>query len=281
MMMMKLLAIFAVLFLAVSGICQAPDHTGISKDNGTPGISRHSQKKDQHLADAPDHVETVCNPEGLAKSQGVTSQPSEDIEIQRKLSQFTKYLVWVGGLQALILGLTIVAIWGQTRANKDTSRAWIITPPANWKPEILATSIGTAYLNVFDVIFQNAGHTPAHLLEFALVYRNLSKDEWERLPPEPKYEFVPMDGLLLVPKDSIGKRATLIPSAILREEEVLSIKNADRLLYAYGFVKYTDAFRKVHEMRFGYLYYFPQGGRGSIEESSFQRSGPPAYNRAT
>jgi hypothetical protein len=90
-----------------------------------------------------------------------------------------------------------------------------------------------------------------------------------------------MGGLLLVPKDSIGKRATLTPSAILSEQEVLSIKNADRFLYAHGFVKYKDAFQNTREMRFGYVYHFPQGGRVSIEKTGFQRAGPEAYNRAT
>jgi hypothetical protein len=46
-----------------------------------------------------------------------------------------------------------------------SERAWIITPAANWSPELFATGTGTVVLNVFDVTFFNAGKTPAHLLE--------------------------------------------------------------------------------------------------------------------
>jgi hypothetical protein len=137
-------------------------------------------------------------------------------------------------------------------------------------------------LNVFDLVIKNSGKTPAHLLELSLSYRNMTKAEWDSLPPEPEYEYVSMGGLLLVPTDSIGRRTVLTPSGgILSEQELSSIENADRFLYAYGSVKYRDAFENIREMRFGYMYYFPQGGRVGLEPAGFERLGPEAYNRAT
>jgi hypothetical protein len=195
-------------------------------------------------------------------------------------------------VNSIIAGITfliaITALFQAIAANKQAShivaseRAWIITPPANWKPELFAAVIGPAPLNVFDVVFKNSGKTPAHLLEYSLRYRHLTKAEWESLPSEPEYEWLPLGGLLLVPTDSVGERAVLTPKGgILTEPEFTSIRLADRFLYAYGSVKYRDAFEKIRKMRFGYLYYFPQGGRVSIEDAGFQRAGPEAYNRAS
>ena len=68
---------------------------------------------------------------------------------------------------------------------------------------------------------------------------------------------------------------------MLTRQEIESIHTADSFLYFYGCIEYRDAFGEDHETRIGLVYHFPQADLMIYERRMFQRSGPPAYNRAT
>src|ERR1700733_1532078 len=73
---------------------------------------------------------------------GSGNQAGDDAGTQRKLVRFTEYLVAVGFLQAIILGLTIWAINRQTSVTKNDERAWIIITPKNWSPSVITVDVG-------------------------------------------------------------------------------------------------------------------------------------------
>jgi len=72
--------------------------------------------------------------------------------------------------------------------------------------------------------------------------------------------------------------------------EVTAIQDRRESLYAYGVVKYRDAYDRLHETRFGYANRTPDSHYilkdGKIEIISFgkvvfQHAGPAAYNLVT
>ena len=102
------------------------------------------------------------------------------------------------------------------------------------------------------------------------------------LSKEPDYG--PIESLvsvILVPEDSLSATVPLEPSPMLTRQEIESIHTADSFLYFYGCIEYRDAFGENHETRIGLVYHFPQADLMTYERRMFQRSGPPAYNRAT
>jgi hypothetical protein len=57
-------------------------------------------------------LERIDHTEG---TNDATIQSEEDVDVQRKLANFTGYLVWVGGLQVLILFVQAVLFRRQTK----------------------------------------------------------------------------------------------------------------------------------------------------------------------
>ena len=105
---MKRAAILAaVLCFAILGISQTPDHSGTAKQHGTSNADHtaESDKKTQRPADPLPNQTIIYRQYAAPEHKGSEDQRNEDVEIQRKLAKFTKYLVWVGALQfvALIL----------------------------------------------------------------------------------------------------------------------------------------------------------------------------------
>jgi hypothetical protein len=137
--------------------------------------------------------------------------------------------------------------------------------------------------NIFGAAIKNCGKTPAHVLEAALHYFLLDRNEFDSLSNEPKFQFISREGLLLVPQDSFGEDVLLNSKnrGSLDMSDAGQIGRGEKILFFYGSVKYRDAFGKERETRVGYEYYFPQGGNVRHEKRKFRRIGKSAYNKAT
>jgi len=194
---------------------------------------------------------------------------------------------WVNASSTLFIAIftffMVLAVIRQTRASKDTSRAWVIatpmrSPKIGFIPEV-GDPTGSDTRNIFAVSYKNTGETPAQLLESRVFYKQVKR--LQDIPKVPKYcHKTSFDGLLLVKKDSIDEAAVLQPNDIVTKAEKLAVERQEIFWYAYGIVIYKDAFRRKHETRFGYVYFFPQGG--DPRPVGFRREGlPPAYNKAT
>jgi len=74
--------------------------------------------------------------------------------------------------------------------------------------------------------------------------------------------------------------AFLEPDIILKKNDFDAVHNRKAFLYAFGILVYRDVYGRLHETRFGYVYYFPHVG--DLRNKGFRREGlPPAYNQAT
>lgn len=115
---MKMLLVFTCLWFASVCVLQAPNSKGGTKQNGAGGAhpSTDSQKSQPNSASPlPSGTIVNCNQMDSTDHAPKASQSNEDIEIQRKLATFTKYLVWVGVLQFLALAGTLIIVGQQAK----------------------------------------------------------------------------------------------------------------------------------------------------------------------
>jgi hypothetical protein len=115
---MKIFIGMALVWIAFSAVAQSPNHKGTPKKYAT-GNTDAASKTDSvqgSTTDAPYAIggQMIEAPQHEDRTQ----QSADDVEIQRKLANFTKYLVWVGGIQAVNLAGTLLLIKRQANLMK-------------------------------------------------------------------------------------------------------------------------------------------------------------------
>jgi hypothetical protein len=209
--------------------------------------------------------------------QAQENRANQDIGIQAKLVKYTRALVWVGGLQALVLLLTVAVLRLQVRTARETERAWMIGSPNMEK--LGSPPDGRANL-LYVCNLKNTGRTPARILQSGLAFRKAkSVDDIPRTPSYREDEIFSFEKVLIVPQDSFASTTM----CEVTTEEILAVKGSERrfVLYAYGFVKYLDVFGKLRETCFCHYYYMPESYEPPIEGFRLCVEAPAAYNKAT
>jgi|HubBroStandDraft_5_1064220.scaffolds.fasta_scaffold34528_2 hypothetical protein len=301
------------LVLAVFILAQQPtkaqESKGTAKPNGAQianqaDAAESQQKPSPPARVAPQPANTPVIPKDQVSVVADDSQRNEaerrahegDLKIQRKIVWFTGLLVFVGFVQSAVMVLQWLMYRRQARimtdqitTTRDTERAWVIASPVDNAPVIGFISSGESNLerhlvgadrrNVFSCSFKTTGNSPARLVETAIRYYKV--DRLEEIPNEPAYgERIALNDLPLVPGDSIGFIQFLEPSPILSRIESVRVTRQECFLYAFGIMVYADAYGRLHETRFGFVYHFPLGG--DPRDKGFRREGlPKAYNQAT
>jgi hypothetical protein len=264
--------------------------TDSSANTDKAAIPKHNQQSAESEAIQGLIRQMQVEQEQKAKErEAQENRANQDIGIQGKLVKYTRDLVYVSGLQALVLLLTVIVIYLQVRTARKTDRAWIIVSPAIEAPPIgygpdpanpmQQEDFGKNNPNIFWVRFKNTGNTPARLVDSMLAYRQVSR--LEDIPKEPDCAGrSSLNNLLLAKEDYMGAFAFLQPNQIVTKGEALALRRREIFWYAYGIVTYLDTFGKAHETRFGYLYFFPLGG--DTRSAGLVREGlPSAYNHGT
>lgn len=118
---MNVLCATAFLWIAIFGAFQSPDKKPTAKNNSDVGAGKTAAATStQHgSARAPDQTAIVPSQsveDSVNKAK--TGQSSDDVEIQRRLANYTNNLVWVGIGQAVVLALTLIVIWRQATLMK-------------------------------------------------------------------------------------------------------------------------------------------------------------------
>ena len=230
----------------------------------------------------------------------VSSQQSPSSENQKRCEDKTqgwhKFVTFPEGVTAWAVILTLGAIIWQACESRTAAqfasesadafmrseRAWVIATPEDSSYEIKSTVVGTSQGNGVIFSVRNAGKGIARIDSVGLNYRLLTEQEWNVVSENPILE-VPMvsyNGRILVPTDSFPVGIPLQPNAILMADDVRTIEFGDRIPFAWGVIRYRDAFDNERLTRFGYKNHFPQGGRVGMEKRGFRQE-PPGYNEAT
>jgi hypothetical protein len=116
---MKTLLVIACLWTAGIGLLQSPN-SGTAQQNGAASTNPSDSPKKDHQTDTgnsvPNRVDTPAKQRTESDQRASpASKSNDDIEVQRQLTTFTKYLVWVGIGQAIVLAFTLLVMWRQAR----------------------------------------------------------------------------------------------------------------------------------------------------------------------
>jgi hypothetical protein len=204
-------------------------------------------------------------------------------------------IVGVGGICVAIRSLRALEV--QTKATQDSvnvlinsERAWVVISAAR-RPELMAVSPGAMPpYNAFRFVLKNEGRTVAKLVE--LVTETHIVQLGYTLPTPPAYMEKPP------PPDELGFHhgTVLAPGATLETWDgmhnlfdgvtVQQIRDGQRFLYVYGFVRYFDFAKEERKLQFCYLYMhraFSQVVDSGPSESwpRWVVAGPADYNTHT
>lgn len=147
-------------------------------------------------------------------------------------------------------------------------RAWMV----GWPDHSTEVDRGITY----KCLIKNVGKTPARITEVSLAIRKVASVP--KMNPEPtfeKNEKTPFNMIVVAPEDFIPGSISLDPELTGVEHDKLEIRAL--IVYAYGLVKYLDAFNGERETRFCHCYAITgttKGFRPFLEA-------PRAYHEAT
>jgi hypothetical protein len=185
----------------------------------------------------------------------------------------------IAGIIGIYIALkTLKAIELQARAMMDAGCALCLV---DWENFIhLNPDVPNGVLaHAFRCHVKNVGKSPAFVEKVAarfIVIKSL-----DDLPPEPQYlqprDLASVSEPLLV--DQTYDRAIYAPieSNLSYTELEAEHRSGKCLLYAYGFVRYSDVYGREHETRYGLVYKSAPTPTRDIDR--FYIDGPPAYNR--
>src|SRR6267143_298591 len=151
-----------MLAATVGGVtAQQVPKQGVAKPKGSLNTAKAEQpKKHQEAVAAP-----LANQPSIALPDDKTKKNSEEIETQRKLVEFTKWLAVVGALQFLALIVQAVVFWRTLRQMRDTAkrelRAYVCISEARVK--FYSPADPEALVHV-----KNCGKTPAYKVGYKI-----------------------------------------------------------------------------------------------------------------
>jgi hypothetical protein len=203
-------------------------------------------------------------------------------------------------------GTQAAALSVQANALLMGQRGWMlveeVTPPRDILriPEYGSREYMMPLTFVFR--FRVSGQTPCRLLNGRVRFHAVNSKSGVR-PAEPDFDEepnytsnaigtaiarpaeIPDSGTVLAPNNGFQLIA-YFDDGMMNEATVESIQRHEKLLCAYGFVDYRDAFDRPHITRFCYIYRFI-GPRfrtiteDNVDMSRFVLGGPDAYNQTT
>lgn len=316
--MLKRLTIFAVsvpLCLALFSIAQVPSSSTMTKSDGTSNSGRTSSadQKRQYTENQPANtVTTDYNGGHPAANNGAATLPNENIEIQRKLAnyteqlaKYTKYLFWAGIIQAAVLFLTLIAIFLQAVAAKDNAKAALkqanhmVKSERGWLfidkgTERMADAIEDPYILPRDhqevkpgndasahcvFYIRNVGKTPAKINTFSM---EMQIGESFEYPPYPEVFEIgrPTFPPYFLPQGPAYPHTARLKTGYTTWKEFQSIKDRTACLWLCGIIGYEDVFSEKevpHELCFCYLW----ETRVNADRPFWRVTDLPQYNRNT
>jgi hypothetical protein len=270
---MRVLALF---FLFVSALAQ-PNLSAAQK-------AQESQTKTPHKTD-------TSNPTIVVQCNGQCGPAEKNEQPQAANAQHPPH-DWIDKLNAVSTGIVAAftallfgGIFYQVRNLRDVERAWFVVDAWTTPEELEHFNYDKPTPLKSDFTFKNRGRTPATITESSTFFGVISKSpglpEIPIYRPEGAVSGYPRTGLLVVQSEKSNIRIDFMDK---REEfqpfQLLEVRSGEALLVIYGFVRYSDAFRRKHEVRFCYIYH-PKKGPNHWMGGEFKLGGPPAYNSHT
>jgi len=160
-----------------------------------------------------------------------------------------------------------------------TDRAWLILEKLE-EPHLVPLPLaGTPPPPVQALhCYINFGKTPAFIT--AIQAQIIKLPRLADLPPEPNYNSVKAELNLPDVPIAAGTRtnplwAILESKPLLSQQEIDEINQSAVFLYAFGYIRYRDVFRRAHETRWGCELIVPGGAN---MQYYWRMAGPHTYN---
>lgn len=284
-MIVKNACIAYVLCFAISGLSQSSNKQGVS-----------------HAASQP-QTQTFVTYQNSPEHQGA-KESGEDLKVQQQLARFTEYLVWVGGLQLLVLAVQAVILAVQARLFRrqtgimkehkvsleqlaTAGRAWLLV-----KRTITQDQVQDPYLpSVEQMAFQqrvpnciftlkNYGKTPARVV--ALNYELQVGNSPDTNPDPSVYEMTNLPTLTpdLIPQDTSAAqeaRFKTIPS----QQDITDIQRGTKFLWLCGTIWYEDVFGRGEASKHKTVFCYLWEARTTLPSPVWIVAGPGKYTDAT
>jgi hypothetical protein len=235
----------------------------------------------------------------------------EEKEIQRKLADYTWWLVAFTGVLALVGAGQGYFLCQQARhllkhagyfrtlaeAATDNAKAAREAAEAALKQaDHMITSERAWFVCRADMVwdkgednktvgrigfrYENIGQTPGFITEIGFAVDRLNRgQELPQIPPSYQNgdtsQWTAGRGLPIVPRDNMGRRASWEPT----QAELAALQRKELIVWVHGYVKYRDSFvEQIRETRYCLRLNPHEGDTDSVP---FFIDGPPAYNSAT
>ena len=244
---------------------------GSPSDSNKTTVSKENQQPSEN--EAIERLISVIQAQQQQEAQARQSQErqtTQDTEIQRKLAKYTRALVYVGILQAVVLLLTVIVIYMQIATTRGIERAWMVAYVDDLPAQPPQSGLRIA-CNI-----TNTGHTPAIIMAKA---QRRQIENIDYVLPEQWAGYGDRtirfhDGAVVAPEGIAGTFHNLSP------EEAQSVYCGERSLWLHGFVEYKDVFGRRHETRYCLKFYSRMGMRDRPRVGFFP-DGPSSYTKAT
>jgi hypothetical protein len=292
--------LFFLLFTNVV-LSQSKTGKGITEQNGTrsshlPNASGKETETTQNPA-PPAQVFVTCE-QPASKHQSYANQTNEEVETNRQIAKFTKYLVYVGLLQAVVLAGQAVLFFLHRKEFKDLAREAgknaeaallnsraLINAERPWVMVQVKEIPGeNAAKTNFQISAFNYGKGPAHVITCKGPIATWVDDPEKELPVPPDYGDWEWDKRFLAPRDSFPIREPIEPWAtkldFVTERAMQGIPSASKSqLVIYGLIEYGNGVTKtIHKTAFCF-----RRKREKLSDMGghLVTCGPPSYNEYT
>lgn len=295
---MRILMMAATSLLIVAGVQSSPrqlvnePYKGAQQECQKTGIS------------SPKPLTAVSQPQSYSKTdrKDNDAHDSKEDSVGHKppgpYDQFwSNWALVIVGFGAILVALpTLWAIKHQADALMNAERAWIlVTDIVN--PVGLYLPDSPLYIPGIVYKMKVAGRTPARIINQGFRFHAVPKKPG-RVPPEPDLPSTPdytsqtqnpeiPEGGRVIPSEIVFTIGHYLESIQLSSEEFEELKRGDKIMCAYGFIEYRDAFDRPGKTQFSYVYDFRWGGVRTSPEGTvlnppgFRLGGPAEYNKAT
>jgi hypothetical protein len=263
------------------------------------------QKK---ISQTANHARESGNPQATTPKSAINIQQYEDLQDDPTKGKKHNHDYELWGLvvnavlvivTAVIAGIALIQAIAAKRAVKaqmDSDRSWIIinkigNPEGLYIPE-------KAYIPGILYVFKVSGNTIVRIRNLGFRFHPVPRKPGIGRP-EPDLEAVPNyseprgqrptleipEGGMVIAPDGTFTVDDFLESAFLEAEEFEELKRGEKVMCAYGFVEYNDAFdRPIGMTRFCFIYDFQFGGvfrtpDGTVlNPAGFRPGGPSAYH---
>lgn len=258
---------------------------GLSQTNPTTpsGVKANRTKATNSIQQPPPTIVIQCD--AKCGQGGINQAPKVNDVLPRPHDWIDRLNAGSTATIAVFTILLFGGIFYQVQNLRDVERAWFVMEQLVAPAELDHFSLTNPTPITAQFTFKNCGRTPAKITKssffFGLVDTTSGLPEVPQYRPEDATSGYPKQGLLVVQSETSNVGVQFMDGKEdFKPSQLVDIRNGTSLLVIYGFVLYTDAFRRRHELRFCYIYR-PKKGANNWMGGEFKLEGPKSYNSHT